>query len=90
MTLRSPSFLDLETLLSQAEYHDIDVPVVQDIVETTVSKRSGGGKAGLGAIALSGSAGSPSRPHMIKRDEARLRRSPVVGPAIVIDAIALY
>ncbi|MFD8970777.1 hypothetical protein ACFV0C_38370 [Streptomyces sp. NPDC059568] len=58
MTLRSPSFLDLETLLSQAEYHDIDVPVAQDIVETTVSKRSGGGKAGLGAIALSGSAGS--------------------------------
>ncbi|MDX3078591.1 hypothetical protein [Streptomyces sp. MI02-7b] len=58
MTLRSPSFLDLETLLSQAEYHDIKVPVAQDIVETTVSKRSGGGKAGLGALALSGSAGS--------------------------------
>lgn len=58
MTLRSPSFLDLETLLSQAEYHDIDVPVAQDIVETTVSKRSGGGKVGLGALALTGSAGS--------------------------------
>jgi hypothetical protein len=57
MALRSPTFLDLETLLSQAEYHDIDVPVAQDIVETTVSKRSGGGKAGIGALALSGSAG---------------------------------
>ncbi|MEU9900047.1 hypothetical protein ACIBCS_43365 [Streptomyces phaeochromogenes] len=50
--------MDLETLLSQAEYHDINVPVAQDIVETTVSKRSGGGKAGFGAIALNGSAGS--------------------------------
>lgn len=58
MALRSPSFLDLETLLSQAEYHDVDVPVPQDIVETTVSKRSGGGKAGFGAIVLNGSAGS--------------------------------
>ncbi|MEU1502777.1 hypothetical protein [Streptomyces sp. NPDC005732] len=58
MTLRSPSFLDLETLLSQAEYHEIDVPVAMDIVETTVSKRSGGGKAGVGAIAVNGSAGS--------------------------------
>jgi hypothetical protein len=58
MTLRSPSFLDLETLLSQAEYHDIDVPVAKDIVETTASKRSGGGKAGLGALSVNGSAGS--------------------------------
>ncbi|MGW1534446.1 DUF6414 family protein [Streptomyces aureus] len=58
MALRSPSFLDLETLLSQAEYHEIDVPVARDIVETTMSKRSAGGKAGLGAIALNGSAGS--------------------------------
>ncbi|WP_344321359.1 DUF6414 family protein [Streptomyces macrosporus] len=58
MALRSPSFLDLETLLSQAEYHDIDVPKSQEIVETTVSKRSGGGKAGIGALALNGSAGS--------------------------------
>lgn len=58
MALRHPSFLDLETLLSQAEYHDIDVPVAQDIVETTVSKRSGGGKAGFGPLALNGSAGS--------------------------------
>ncbi|MFF8019500.1 hypothetical protein [Streptomyces sp. NPDC007929] len=32
--------------------------MAQDIVEMTVSKRSGGGKAGLGALALSGSAGS--------------------------------
>lgn len=58
MALRSPSFLDLETLLSQAEYHDIDVPRSQEIVETTVSRRSGGGKAGIGALALNGSAGN--------------------------------
>ncbi|MET9176473.1 hypothetical protein ABZX64_36450 [Streptomyces misionensis] len=58
MALRHPSFLDLETLLSQAEYHDVDVPVAQDIVETTVRKRSGGGKAGIGPLALNGTAGT--------------------------------
>ncbi|MCX4673596.1 hypothetical protein OG453_44380 [Streptomyces sp. NBC_01381] len=58
MALRSPSFLDLETLLSQAEYHDINVPKPEDIVETTLRKRSGGGKLGVGALALNGSAGS--------------------------------
>ncbi|MFC9949139.1 hypothetical protein ACFVIN_00950 [Streptomyces prasinus] len=58
MALRHPSFLDLETLLSQAEYHNVDVPVAQDIVETTARKRSGGGKAGIGPLALNGSAGT--------------------------------
>ncbi|MER6781173.1 MULTISPECIES: hypothetical protein [unclassified Streptomyces] len=58
MALRSPSFLDLETLLSQAEYHDIDVPRSQEIVETSVRKRAGEGKAGIGAFTLNGSAGS--------------------------------
>ncbi|MGT2533130.1 DUF6414 family protein [Streptomyces nojiriensis] len=58
MALRSPSFLDLETLLSQAEYHDIDVPRSQEIVETSVRKRVGEGKAGIGVFALNGSAGS--------------------------------
>ncbi|MFJ6889715.1 hypothetical protein ACIQRC_33415 [Streptomyces californicus] len=58
MALRHPSFLDLETLLSQAEYHNIDVPVAQDIVETTAKKRSGGGKAGIGPLALNGTAGT--------------------------------
>jgi hypothetical protein len=47
MALRSPIYLDIETLLSQAEYHEIDVPRPADIVEKTVRKRTGGGKVGI-------------------------------------------
>ncbi len=55
MALRSPIYLDIETLLSQAEYHDIDVPRTADIVEKTVRKRSGGGKAGLSKFGVNAS-----------------------------------
>ncbi|MDX3131414.1 hypothetical protein PV367_16885 [Streptomyces europaeiscabiei] len=58
MALKSPSYLDLETLLSQAEYHDVPVPQQQEIVEKTVSKRSGGGKAGIAGFAVDGSTGT--------------------------------
>lgn len=44
MALRSPLYLDIETLLSQAEYHEIDVPRQAEIVEKTTRKRGGGGK----------------------------------------------
>ncbi|GLY33425.1 hypothetical protein [Kineosporia sp. NBRC 101731] len=47
MALRSPIFLDVETLLSQAEYNDVEVPRQAEIVARTVSKRSGGGKIGV-------------------------------------------
>lgn len=58
MALRSPIYLDTETLLSQAEYHDIDVPRQTDIVEKTVRKRSGRGKAGLSGFGVDASAGT--------------------------------
>lgn len=58
MALRSPIYLDTETLLSQAEYHDIDVPRQADIVEKTVRKRSGGGKAGISGFGVDASVGT--------------------------------
>ncbi|UKA52228.1 hypothetical protein LFT48_21995 (plasmid) [Arthrobacter sp. FW305-123] len=50
MALRSPIYLDTETLLAQAEYHDIDVPRQMDVVEKTVQRRGGGGKIALSGI----------------------------------------
>jgi hypothetical protein len=56
--LRSPIYLDTETLLSQAEYHGIDVPRQADIVEKTVRKRSGGGRVGTSNVGMDASAGT--------------------------------
>ncbi|TDC45046.1 hypothetical protein E1281_31640 [Actinomadura sp. KC345] len=47
MALRSPIYLDTETLLSQAEYYDIEVPRQAEIVEKTVSKRHRDEKASV-------------------------------------------
>lgn len=58
MALRSPIYLDIETLLSHAEYHDIDVPRQTEIVEKTTRKRSGGGKAGVSGLGLDASMGT--------------------------------
>ncbi|MFJ9923712.1 hypothetical protein ACIRSF_30945 [Streptomyces rubiginosohelvolus] len=58
MALRSPIYLDTETLLSQAEYYDIDVPRQADIVEKTVRKRSGAGKAGISGFGVDASLGT--------------------------------
>ena len=58
MALRSPIYLDLETLLSHAEYQDIDVPKQAEIVEKTTRKRSGGGKAGVSGLGLDASVGT--------------------------------
>lgn len=52
MALRSPVYLDLETLLAHAEYQEIDVPRQAEIVERTIRKRSGGGKAGMSGFGL--------------------------------------
>lgn len=52
MALRAPIYLDVETLLSQVEYFDVQVPQQAEIVEKTVRKRSGGGKAGLAGVGL--------------------------------------
>ncbi len=58
MALRSPIYLDTETLLAHAEYHDIDVSRQMDVVEKTVRKRSGGGKVGVSGIGIDASAGT--------------------------------
>ncbi|MFE9222886.1 hypothetical protein ACFYN3_42325 [Streptomyces lavendulae] len=58
MALRSPIYLDTETLLSQAEYYDIEIPRQAEIIEKTVRKQTGGGKAGMGGFALEGSRGT--------------------------------
>lgn len=57
MALRSPTYLDTETLLSLAEYFDLDVPHQSDVVEKTVRKRSGGGKIGASSVGVEASAG---------------------------------
>ncbi len=57
MALRSPIYLDTETLLSQAEYHDIEVPRQAEIVEKTTRRRSGGGKLNVPGIGGADAAG---------------------------------
>lgn len=52
MALRSPIYLDTETLLAQAEYHDINVPRQMDVVEKTVQKRGAGAKVGVSGFGL--------------------------------------
>lgn len=58
MALRSPIYLDTETLLAQAEYHDVDVPRQAEIVEKSVQKRSAGGKLGVSNVGINASAGT--------------------------------
>lgn len=57
MALRSPIYLDAETLLAQAEYHELDVPRRAEIVEKTVRERGAQAKASITGIGASGSAG---------------------------------
>ncbi|MGY0541386.1 hypothetical protein ACW14X_27990 [Nocardioides sp. YJ-D4] len=57
MALRSPLYLDGESLLAQAEYHGIQVPTQADIVEKTVTKRGASGGVGVGPVRLGGNAG---------------------------------
>ncbi|WP_330328284.1 hypothetical protein OHS33_37345 (plasmid) [Streptomyces sp. NBC_00536] len=48
MALRTPIYLDTDTLFAEADYHEIDVPQREEIVEKTTRRRSGGGKLKLG------------------------------------------
>lgn len=57
MALRSPLYLDGESLLAQAEYHGIEVQKQADIVEKTVTKRGATGGVGVGPVRLGGNAG---------------------------------
>ncbi|WP_329170755.1 hypothetical protein OG939_35675 [Streptomyces sp. NBC_01685] len=58
MALRSPIYLDTETLLSQAEYYGLKIPQQAEIVEKSVRRQAGGGKAGVGAFGLEASKGT--------------------------------
>lgn len=58
MALKNPVYLDLETLLAQAEYNDVRAPVQADIVEKTVKQRSGKANLGYGGLGAGGSTGS--------------------------------
>ncbi|UVN56310.1 hypothetical protein [Streptomyces albus] len=52
MALRTPLYLDTDTLLAQADYPEIEVPQREEVVEKTLKKRSGGGKFGIGPAGL--------------------------------------
>ena len=58
MALRLPTYVDTETLLALAEYHDVEVPRQADIVEKTKTQRSAGGKAGIPGVGADGRASS--------------------------------
>ncbi|MFD3400086.1 hypothetical protein ACFWUU_05405 [Kribbella sp. NPDC058693] len=51
MALRTPIYLDAETLIGQAEYHDLNVPQQAEIIERRTSKRSASGSANLPGVA---------------------------------------
>lgn len=57
MALRSPIYLDIDTLLSHAEYNDIEVPRQTGIVERTVRSRSGGGSIGISGSSVNATLG---------------------------------
>lgn len=56
MGLRSPMYLDSETLLAAAEYHGVDFPRAEAIVEKSVRNREGNAKIAYGAVSAGGSA----------------------------------
>jgi hypothetical protein len=58
MSLRNPVYLDLDSLVAQADYHGVDVPVAADIVERTVRQRAGTAKLAAAGVGAGGSRGS--------------------------------
>lgn len=57
MALRRPLYLDAETLLALADYHDLDIAPPMDVVERSTKKRSANAKAGWGALGARGELG---------------------------------
>ena len=91
MALRSPIYLDTETLLAQAEYHDIDVPRQADIVEKTVRRRSGGGKVGVSGLGVDASAGTDieyQSTYSLKPKE-KATASKVIDSLIIAEAVKI-
>lgn len=50
MPLRSPTYLDLKTLLAHAQYAGVEVPVATEVVERAARKGSLSGSAGFGPL----------------------------------------
>jgi len=57
MTLRSPVYLDADTLVALAEYHDVTVPKKMAVVETTSRKRDIGGQITPSGVGVKASLG---------------------------------
>lgn len=57
MALRRPVYLDAETLMALADYHDLAVPLLTDVVEKAVKKRSANAKASFAGIGGGGELG---------------------------------
>lgn len=91
MALRSPIYLDTETLLSQAEYHDVDVPRQAEIVEKSVHKRSAGGTLGVSKLGITAAAGNDveyqSTYQLAPREKATVSR--VIDALVHQEAIKL-
>lgn len=54
MALRRPVYLDAETLTALADYHDLGIPALTEVVEKAVKKRSASAKASLHGILSAG------------------------------------
>lgn len=57
MALRRPVYLDAETLMALADYHDLDVAQLTEVVEKSSKKRSANAKAGFGMLTGGGELG---------------------------------
>lgn len=57
MALRRPFYLDAETLLALADYHDLGISPPTDVVERSVRKRSANAQVGFGGVRGGGELG---------------------------------
>lgn len=90
MALRSPIYLDIETLLSQAEYHDINAPQQSEITEKSTRKRSGRGAFNLPGVggadaSLGNDVEYQSTYSLAPREKATV--SKVIDRLIIADAV---
>jgi hypothetical protein len=93
MALRSPLYLDTDTLLGHADYHEVEVPQREEIVEKTTNRRSGGGKLKLGAGAM-GAGAEASRGSDVERQStyslepnSKAKISKVIDSLIAMGAV---
>lgn len=58
MALISPIYLDVEQLMSHAQYHDVVVPHAEDVIETSRRQRAAGARVGVAAVGVDAGAGT--------------------------------